>query len=750
MSESVLPYGSKSAPESSPLNSEMETTRSKRYSWETDTQTAHYFFGLPPTSMLAPLYPVLELNRPDSGSQTSAAEIPTERFSFLLPARINSPTSSFSAQPMMKESGSATHKRPSLDEEIKNSVDTLVSLASEQIRQPIRNGEVAALESKLNNDVELMRRVLRSASERGGVGAKLSEHALVARSEDGKGPAIFKLHESIVELTNTNDDEWLYFDIAEPTRADRNSFFTCMYRLPESELSSMKPDSTRMERLENPNSTPQWVPAVEPYRSFGFIAPKQTISLLLSYVPLYRPPSTAKPQRKFYHLVCIKVRRASKQEAEAGAYKNKPSSSGATSAYSAAKHSHSSSTSSPTSLSTSISELNTPLSSAAAAPPSSTLFIAFMANPESGPEPDANEASSTKGYNPNSHWSIPFGEVYRRNLLGRGTFGTVFHASIRGLHCSLKYWPEVKQDFVIECRALSSFRHQNLIPFIGAYHKAEEKAAFILLKLANQGNLCDYYSKPTYQTDQSFQLAYEIALGLEYLHKAGYIHRDIKSLNVLVDGGSARLIDFGSTRTEDNAKQSTRKTGTMPWVAPEVMAPRPQYTTATDVFSFGLVMYELAACKPPPQRSLSQALAGAVPAIPAEFATKYPDYAALYLRCVQRRPELRPSISDVVVQLWSMQRLAPVQTPSGPAQADDSSLAAIEAKLFAPEPQSTPVPDPNENITFPPPISTPLPSLKPPATLTKSNSDELFAPDVIPPNDTRKITASDSISRPPQ
>ena len=75
------------------------------------------------------------------------------------------------------------------------------------------------------------------------------------------------------------------------------------------------------------------------------------------------------------------------------------------------------------------------------------------------------------------------------------------------------------------------------------------------------------------------------------------MHRDLKSLNILLDySGNAKLADFGWTRIK--ASVMTSKIGTYQWMAPEVIAGF-KYTEKADVFSFGVILWELATRKPP-------------------------------------------------------------------------------------------------------------------------------------------------------
>lgn len=92
----------------------------------------------------------------------------------------------------------------------------------------------------------------------------------------------------------------------------------------------------------------------------------------------------------------------------------------------------------------------------------------------------------------------------------------------------------------------------------------------------------------------------DIAKGMLYLHSRSppIVHRDIKSLNVLVTKEwKCTIADFGLTRIKDSQSMSTR-VGSPAWSAPEVLRGE-QYDEKADVFSFGVVMWEIVMCQPP-------------------------------------------------------------------------------------------------------------------------------------------------------
>ena len=143
-------------------------------------------------------------------------------------------------------------------------------------------------------------------------------------------------------------------------------------------------------------------------------------------------------------------------------------------------------------------------------------------------------------------------------------------------------------------------------------------------------------------------MAREIADGLQYLHANGIVHRDIKSLNVLLTcDGHAKLCDFGlaklRTLTVASVSQSSSAVlGTFAWCAPEVILNGDEHSPASDVYAMGIVMWELMTCESPFESldyhqvvaRLRNQQRPAVPSpLPAGFTS---DYVAIMMRCLQQ------------------------------------------------------------------------------------------------------------------
>ena len=150
----------------------------------------------------------------------------------------------------------------------------------------------------------------------------------------------------------------------------------------------------------------------------------------------------------------------------------------------------------------------------------------------------------------------------------------------------------------------------------------------------------------------------DITHGLGYLHDQDIFHRDLKSQNVLLDENMrAKLTDFGMSKiTGDTSKTMTKGVGTVCWMAPEIMESKEgktRYTIKADVYSYGIILWELVA-REEPYKELTQftipnaVFRGERPKIPQDCPATY---ASLMERCWAQRADARPTMAEVEEEL---------------------------------------------------------------------------------------------------
>lgn len=147
----------------------------------------------------------------------------------------------------------------------------------------------------------------------------------------------------------------------------------------------------------------------------------------------------------------------------------------------------------------------------------------------------------------------------------------------------------------------------------------------------------------------NLQIARDVASAVAYLHAEKVIHRDLKSANVLLSGDRcrAKVADFGLAKFSVHAEAAQTVAGTRYWMAPEVLTGK--YTHAADVYSYGLVLYELVARRVPFQENgglkwPQDATLGHRPALPSSV---HPDWTNVIQCCWHVDPGKRPTMDTI-------------------------------------------------------------------------------------------------------
>ncbi len=206
--------------------------------------------------------------------------------------------------------------------------------------------------------------------------------------------------------------------------------------------------------------------------------------------------------------------------------------------------------------------------------------------------------------------------------LGRGGMGVVYQAldSVLEREVALKELPshltaqsELARRFKQEARMLARLSHPNIVQVHDLVEDGDR--LWIAMELVKGGTLADAIERcgGAIPWPRAIALADQIAAGLDYAHAQGVIHRDIKPINVLLtqeEGGSAKITDFGLAKHIASAVHTQEGTllGSARYMSPEQAAGRAT-DARSDIYSFGVTLYEMLAGRTPFEGEVAAVLA---------------------------------------------------------------------------------------------------------------------------------------------
>ncbi|XP_047339326.1 serine/threonine-protein kinase EDR1 isoform X2 [Impatiens glandulifera] len=283
---------------------------------------------------------------------------------------------------------------------------------------------------------------------------------------------------------------------------------------------------------------------------------------------------------------------------------------------------------------------------------------------------------------------IPWEHLVIGERIGLGSYGEVYRADWNGTEVAVKKFLDqdfsgaALAEFRREVRIMRRLRHANVVQFMGAVTRPPNLS--IVTEFLPRGSLYRIIHRPDCHIDEKrrIKMALDVAKGMNCLHTSTptIVHRDLKSPNLLVDNyWNVKVGDFGLSRLKHNTFLSSKSTaGTPEWMAPEVLRNEPS-NEKCDVYSFGVILWELATLRLPWTGMNPMQVVGAVGfqnrhlEIPKEVD---PLVARIILQCCQTDPSLRPSFAELTVALKSLQHLV---NPS--SQFDQQSSQQITQEI---------------------------------------------------------------------
>ncbi|EXX53679.1 Ypk2p [Rhizophagus irregularis DAOM 197198w] len=283
---------------------------------------------------------------------------------------------------------------------------------------------------------------------------------------------------------------------------------------------------------------------------------------------------------------------------------------------------------------------------------------------------------------------IPYNKLYDIEYIAKGGFGKVYRAkwidgyieswdninknwkrydsnefvALKSLNNSENVTSEFINEITMHCKT-KKYQTVSVIRVYGITQDPETKNYMMVLPYAEDGSLRAYLDKNYHELSWDTKLEYlwHITLGLESIHEEELIHRDLHIGNILSFKSEVTVTDMGLCKPADyNVSENPKNSiyGVLPYIAPEVLRGQ-NYTKAADIYSFGIIMYEVISGLPPYHDvSHDKNLAIKIcQGLRSRFSNiKVPQLIVnLVKRCLDANPINRPEaveIRDILWQWW--------------------------------------------------------------------------------------------------
>lgn len=263
-----------------------------------------------------------------------------------------------------------------------------------------------------------------------------------------------------------------------------------------------------------------------------------------------------------------------------------------------------------------------------------------------------------------------------------------------------------RKRFRTEALVLSKLNHPNIATIFD--YDTQDGLDFLVMEYIVGSTLSERLAADPLPEKEIVHLALQVADALEEAHALGVVHRDLKPGNIIVKSkGQAKVLDFGLAKWAQPVGEATTQiltdsnvtVGTLPYMSPEQLRGE-KIDGRSDIYSFGVVLYEMSTGQRPFQETLSVALADAIlhklPPSPGRLRPDLsPRLEEIILKCLEKEPENRyQSCKELVVDLrrvtmpsaaTTIQRDSPRIRPGGLAASEIDSIVALPSKVYGPE-----------------------------------------------------------------
>ncbi|MCA9960336.1 MAG: protein kinase [Anaerolineales bacterium] len=312
--------------------------------------------------------------------------------------------------------------------------------------------------------------------------------------------------------------------------------------------------------------------------------------------------------------------------------------------------------------------------------------------------------------------------------LGQGGMATVYKAyhkaldryvAIKVLHPTFNDDESFLRRFTREAQVVARLEHPHIVP---VYDFAEHVGmSYLVMRYVEGETLKDRLGQGALSRSEILRIAQGIAEALDYAHGQGVLHRDIKPSNVLLtQGGGVYLADFGLARIAQAGESTLSRDaimGTPQYISPEQARGDKEIDARTDIYAFGIILYEMIAGQvpfnadtaysiihaqifdpPPPPTQFNEQVSPALETVLLQALNKEP--AARYATAGELFTAFQQAITDLPTQMAAAGRaVLPDYTPMAVTRPVDDVLPTAMPAL----PDLTPTPEPAPAAAEPPP-----------------------------------------------
>ena len=299
----------------------------------------------------------------------------------------------------------------------------------------------------------------------------------------------------------------------------------------------------------------------------------------------------------------------------------------------------------------------------------------------------------------------PHTEREERRCIGQGGFGAVYKATWRHQAVAVKELTlthltgATEREFMNEVQVMLHLRVTQVVALYGITLRPRYG---LVMAYCEGGSLFDYlHSGAPIHWSTRIRIALEVAQGLAFLHACTppILHRDLKSHNILLDKDRhAKIADFGLSRVKQETQSLTttagakETVGSIPWMAPELFKRGAKYVTGSDMYSYGMVLWELSSRQVPwsDARAPGLIIQWVSQGEREDMPTDAPEPIAAVIRsCWEANPMNRPSAGDVIQSLNALTQTEVMMRATAATEQAGAGESVMPSGEFVPSTDSS-------------------------------------------------------------